>query len=393
MAREKKTVSCQNDDMASSTRIGSHALAALLPDPVLGGPAGGQPGSPPGHLGVEEACWSPAEVTELVAGVPDRFRLDPASYGLVVQAHRGDLIVNDSYAGHGPMASRFLHADRLRGGDSITGLRSRLEALHGPGVRLVEDAGNHSLSINAHPPILGQALDPQGWQALHLVHDVATDAVSIVDAEGTPVKVMALGAELPELFPYPVRLATWLCSSGRVVLDVAGSHHRLHGGARSPGAGPPPTTIAYPRVRVGRVILSRRRWYLGDDFPARRDSSCDIDYLLALTRWRARHEVPAEVMLKTLFDGPTSWETLSDTESREQFFELRRQAKPQYVDLASALMTRVLPRLLERRPGGCVEEALPGLADGGHAQEWMVEMARPARADGFDWNGGGGRFT
>jgi Bacterial regulatory proteins, gntR family len=32
MARENKTASCQNDDMASSTRIGSHALAALLPD-------------------------------------------------------------------------------------------------------------------------------------------------------------------------------------------------------------------------------------------------------------------------------------------------------------------------------------------------------------------------
>ena len=32
MAREKQAASCQNDDMASSTRIGSHALAALLPD-------------------------------------------------------------------------------------------------------------------------------------------------------------------------------------------------------------------------------------------------------------------------------------------------------------------------------------------------------------------------
>jgi hypothetical protein len=32
MAREKKTAACQNDDMASSTRIGSHALATLLPD-------------------------------------------------------------------------------------------------------------------------------------------------------------------------------------------------------------------------------------------------------------------------------------------------------------------------------------------------------------------------
>ena len=32
MACQKKTISCQNDDMASSTRIGSHALATLLPD-------------------------------------------------------------------------------------------------------------------------------------------------------------------------------------------------------------------------------------------------------------------------------------------------------------------------------------------------------------------------
>jgi DNA-binding transcriptional MocR family regulator len=32
MARENKATSCQNDDMASSTRIGSRALAALLPD-------------------------------------------------------------------------------------------------------------------------------------------------------------------------------------------------------------------------------------------------------------------------------------------------------------------------------------------------------------------------
>src|ERR1700722_6498409 len=31
MAREKQAASCQNDDMASSTRIGSHALATLLP--------------------------------------------------------------------------------------------------------------------------------------------------------------------------------------------------------------------------------------------------------------------------------------------------------------------------------------------------------------------------
>ena len=41
MARENKTASCQNDDMASSTRIGSHALAGLLPDLTGSGPRPG----------------------------------------------------------------------------------------------------------------------------------------------------------------------------------------------------------------------------------------------------------------------------------------------------------------------------------------------------------------
>ncbi len=79
---------------------------------------------------------------------------------------------------------------------------------------------------------------------------MATDAVSIVDADGAAVTVLALGAQLPELFPYPVRLATWLCSSGRVVLDVTGSHHRQHGRRSVGPAQGPPTTIAYPRVRA-----------------------------------------------------------------------------------------------------------------------------------------------
>jgi DNA-binding transcriptional MocR family regulator len=45
VAREKKAASCQNDDMATSTRIGSRALAALLPD--LTSP-GARPGAGPG---------------------------------------------------------------------------------------------------------------------------------------------------------------------------------------------------------------------------------------------------------------------------------------------------------------------------------------------------------
>jgi hypothetical protein len=333
-----------------------------------------------GLTGTDDVSWSPADLRGLVAAVPERFRVDPSSYGVVVQPLGPELVFNDTYAGHGPMVSRFLHADRLRGGTSIARLRARLHALYGPGVRLLEDRGCHALSINAHPPILDEAVDVEGWKGLRLAHDVDTDAVSIVDGTGVPVKLLALGAQLPELFAYPVRLATWLCSSGRVALDIVGTFHHQHNPADRPAA-----TVAYPRLRVGHVVVSRRRWYPGADFPNRTDAAGDVDSLLALTRWRADNGIPAEVTLKSLFDGPTRWENLSGTESRDRFFELRRHSKPQYVDLASALMTRVLPRLMERRPPGCIEEALPAAAAGGHACEWMVELARPAGRDRFEW--------
>ena len=320
--------------------------------------------------GRDDVRWSPADVLDLVANIPDRFRLDPASYGMVVQPHGGQLVFNDSYAGHGPMVSRFLHADQVRGGDAGARLRERLRRLYGPDVRLLEDGGTHGLSINAHPPVLDQRLDPEGWRRLRLAHDPETDTVSIVDGDGAPAKVLFLGAQLPELVPYPVRLATWLCSSGRVPFDVTPSR---------------PRRDRYARLRVGRVVLARRRWYPGPDFPAAADCHDEVDYLLALARWRGRHGAPPEVMLKTVFDVATRWDSLAALEARDTFFALRRHSKPQYVDLGSALMTRVLPRFLERRPDGCIEEALPGLAEGGHAIEWMIELTRPAGRAEFGW--------
>ena len=335
-----------------------------------------------GDPATDEVVWSPAGLRQLVDGIPDRFRLEPACYGVVVQAEGPDLLLNDAYAGHGPMVSRFLHADELRGGNARARLRDRLQRLYGPGTRLREHRSWHQLGINAHPPVVDEALDPAAWRRLCLVHLVDTDTVAIVDADGAPVTVLALGAQLPELFPYPVRLATWLCSSGRVALDLAAKAHQ---GQRAENGVIGRATSAYRQLRVGRVVLSRRRWYPGDDFPTAAQTPDGVEYLLALTAWRARHGAPAEVMLKSDFEGPVLWESLGEVGPRERFFELRNQSKPQYVDLASATMTRVLPRLLERRPASCLEEARPALTARGHASEWMIEMSRPKGHDSFEW--------
>ncbi|MGW7290707.1 lantibiotic dehydratase, partial [Streptomyces sp. NPDC054847] len=106
------------------------------------------------------------------------------------------------------------------------------------------------------------------------------------------------------------------------------------------------------------------------------------DRLLAINAWRARHGVAEEVVIKTApeDEGPLSVGA-PDVQSK------RLQQKPQYVDLTSALSTRVLPRMLERRGadtgGSYLEEALPSVVDGTHATEWVVEVGREA----------GGRFT
>jgi hypothetical protein len=51
------------------------------------------------------------------------------------------------------------------------------------------------------------------------------------------------------------------------------------------------------------------------------------------------------------------------------------------VDLSSALSTRVLPKMLDRRATeeeavNYLEEALPSVVGGTHAQEWVVEIGR-----------------
>ncbi|MFD0574080.1 hypothetical protein ACFQ0T_38790 [Kitasatospora gansuensis] len=56
-----------------------------------------------------------------------------------------------------------------------------------------------------------------------------------------------------------------------------------------------------------------------------------------------------------------------------RYLRARSREKPQYLDLGSALMVRVLPKFLERRGPGFFEEALPGVRSGVTAGEWLLE--------------------
>lgn len=318
----------------------------------------------------EEVRWTATDVRALTADLPDRFRADPLEYGALVQPWRGRLVFNDAYAGHGMLYGRFLGADRDLGGRALPLLADRLRRRYGgDGIRLVEDIGLHRLNVNAHVPVLADRLGPDDWFTLLLAHDADTDTVRVCDPDGRHVRVLTLGSGFPELFPYPLRIATWLVSGGRLFTDLVGHWYR------SSGAGER-QTVPCPRVSVGSAVLTRRRWYGNAELAeALAVGPAEHDRLLALTAWRARHGVPEEVVLKTALDDQYQQSTHGPDTDMQSY--LRRQ-KPQYVDLASALNARVLPRLADRRGGGYLEEALPAVGDGAHAVEWVVPIGRTA---------------
>lgn len=130
-------------------------------------------------------------------------------------------------------------------------------------------------------------------------------------------------------------------------------------------------------MTVGQVVLQRRRWYPGADFPSAPGPTEAAEHLVDLTAWRAVHAVPDEVVIKTGSDRAAPARIPAGGGRPAQW----RPEKPQYADLASALAVRALPWFLERRsPGSYLEEALPGVHRGRHAFEWVIEFDRPAGA-------------
>ncbi|MEZ0090960.1 lantibiotic dehydratase [Streptacidiphilus sp. EB129] len=321
----------------------------------------------------EELVLEPGLLAELTATLPERFRRPAASYGLLVQPVGGRLVLNGCYPGHGLLGARFLGADRdLGGGAARSAARRTAGLFSADGAEPCEDRGLHGVNINHRIPLLDRTITPEEWLGIRLAHDAARDELILLDADGAQVRPVSLGMRWLELLPAPLRLAMWLAESSRVMVESFGWEH-----APATDAPVPDRTTATPRLMAGQVVLQRRRWYPGTDFPSAPAPDEPARHLVDLTAWRAVHGVPEEVVIKSDLghgaDSRLGW--------TRNYLVTRRREKPQYVDLASALAVRVLPRLLDRRArSGYLEEALPGVRQGRHAFEWVIELDRPAGA-------------
>lgn len=314
-----------------------------------------------------EINWDPTELRRL-SKLPPRLERDPSSYCVLAQLAGDGIVFNEAYPGRAIVHGRFLDGDPAR----TTALRERLVKLYGAGgARVVEDRGLHGAHVNLRPQVLAETITPEDWASLRLAHDAARDRLSVIDAAGAEIQILTLGTQWPELLPAPLRIATWLNTSGRLVGDVVDEVHRTLPVSDR--------TTARPRIVVGDVVMSRRRWYVGADAPLA-DGTATTDRLLALDAWRAEYDIPEQVVIKTpwprdLFDV--------DNGSAPEFDALiggRGREKPQLVELTSTLNAHVLPRLMRRRSAGWIEEALPAPTAGWAAREFAIDFDRPGVA-------------
>jgi hypothetical protein len=338
-----------------------------------------------GARGEPEVNCEPGWLAGLAATLPERFARGGASYAMLVQPVAGRLVINGCYPGHGQLTTRFLGRCGQFDGEREL-LRGRLEALYGSdGHALAEDRGLHGSNLNFRRPVITRTMTAQDWADARLVHDPAADTLVLLDGDGAPVRVLSLGMKWIDAQPAPLLLAVWLHGPSLVAFDPVERAHRT----RADRGAQADATAAYPRLVAGHCVLQRRRWYPGADLPAPAQPADEAADLIAVTAWRARHDVPEQIVIKTPLWTPRlvrEDDEQQDAAAKDRIQQMvaeRQREKPQYVDLASALMVRVLPKLVERRKLGYFEEALPAVRTGVRAAEWVVELdRRPARPHG-----------
>ncbi|SCG19704.1 Lantibiotic dehydratase, C terminus [Micromonospora echinofusca] len=341
-------------------------------------------------------------VAEAAAALPRWLRTRPVSYAFFGQhGPDGSLHLNHIYGGWGRFTSRFLDLF----GD--TGMRDAVAAQlrRVLGGRVAQFRPVHGFNANLHPLLVGedigddQRLGGLDLTSIELVHDPAGDQIRLLDpTTGELLDVLYLGFLAPPALP--ARVAALLGDLGTSEVGLR------HLAATRTVSGPGGQAVVSDRLRCGRVVLARRSWRF--DEGAERHlrglgSPPAGPSVAAAAALRAGWDLPDQVFLNqgsrhaaqppapghgAQHPGGQAGQPSDHPPAPPPppavagLREAVARPKPQFVDLASPLHLRCVPRWLGRITGRLVvEEALPRPA--GHDRphrvtELVVETYLPA---------------
>lgn len=306
----------------------------------------------------------PGAITNALSGVPERYA-PAAGACLMVQpadAIGDQWIVNQIYQGTGRMTSRYTPVipDRLR--EQYTAYLAERGALGG--VELLDLVFSFGDTLNLHPLQTPKALElPDEWldvprNRVRCLEDLAVrfdrdrGPPRVVDRAGQEYSPVHLGGADESFMPAVIRMLAVLGPGELAPVNLPRAAQR-HGAAR-----------VWPRLRVGNLVLHRRRWAIPiRPFLLTLNRAGDAEAFAAIHDWRSSLAIPDRVfLLEHLGDGTHG-----------------TPHKPQYINFTSPCFVRLFLRSLRRAKTDFLrlEEALPdpacALRDG-QEKQWVAEL-------------------
>jgi hypothetical protein len=347
-----------------------------------------------GRAGRDELVIPAAAVDAMRGRVWPSGRRPWTSYSLFLQPEldgKGSVsraVLNHMYTGIGMYPSRFLSFVDGRCTDAA---RARLRSLLPADRVLAEIRPTCGFNANVHPLLADVDIDVDGdgggggggtaaWPAarLHVVHDVESDEVVLVDGEtDRAVEVLYLGLLIPFLLP-DTWAALYVLASRGPIIDP------FNAPAEAARAAERDVIRSYPRVTLGRIVLERRRWYVpAEAIRAVIGDARDSELVLRLRRWARANGMPDELFVRPHEKFEVEASSLLEQIARRAPWS---REKPQYLDLCSPLRVAAFAKAAGRFTDDVIfEEALPAPTSapmdgpaGRHVAEVVLEIDRRA---------------
>lgn len=273
------------------------------------------------------------------------------------------IVTNQMYHGYSMFFSRFL---KQYPEEVTENIRQYLKGLFSADETLAEYSGTFGFNANLHPALaelelsisslpLGRRTDRTvAFETLSIKYDKRKHRVYLAHPKHGKINVLYLGFLMPFSLPLIVRALSQMFNSGNI--STLFIMHK----ERSLTAEESLQIRTYPRIKIGKVVLSRKKWIVpNQQLPVKEKSESDFEYFARLHAWISQLNLPRKVFVRLIPMNEAEAQAQANQDDQTTLEEIDfTKFKPQYIDFEGPLFIKMLEKLIKDTTYGMVIEEM-----------------------------------
>lgn len=344
----------------------------------------------------DEVELTEEELEEFIVQIPESIQQRTVSQSYFCQwgttnQEKDFLVINQMYHGYSMFFSRFL--DQFPS-EVTENIKAYIKDLFSPEEAVAEYTGTFGFNANLHPSLTDYDLNisslPQGrkeskkvlFNDLGFKYDKSKHRVYLHHQDFGKINVLYLGFLMPFSLPLVMRALSQMFNSGNI-----SSLFIMHK-ERNLSVEESLQIRRYPRIRIGQVILSRKKWIIPNNLlPIKDKGEDEFTYFLRINEWYKALQLPKKVFIRLI--PMNEQEMSSDTSTDKSTIEEIdfTKFKPQYIDFEGPLFIKMFEKLIKDSSFGMVvEEMSPNIDeiplqhnDESYVSEFLLELSQTYR--------------